>query len=122
MNLAREVLDRQVVDREGHKVGKVDDLVVELRPGHPAVVRAIEGGRGALARHMGGRLRVLATWLRRHALGPAGERPPGRVGWEHVTQIDVVVHLDCDREEAGLLVTENAIWERWISHLPWAER
>ena len=33
MQLAREVLDKEIVDRDGFKAGKVDDLLLEVRAG-----------------------------------------------------------------------------------------
>jgi sporulation protein YlmC with PRC-barrel domain len=122
MYLVREVLDEGLVDKNGHKMGKVDDLVLDLRDGQPPAVRSILSGRGALASYMWGPLRGAAAWLRRHVLGIDGDAPPTEVGWEHVTRIDVVVHLDLDREDSDLMSTENAIWKRWIAPLPRAER
>jgi sporulation protein YlmC with PRC-barrel domain len=122
MLLAREVLDKQVVDRDGHKVGKVDNIVLELREGERPVVVAIVGGHGALASELGGTAERIGAWLRRFLLGEEGTKPPSRVGWEHVTQIDVVVHLDTERSESGYMSTEDAIWKRWLRGIPWAER
>jgi sporulation protein YlmC with PRC-barrel domain len=122
MHLVKSVLDKGLVDANGNKVGKVDDLVLELRDGQPPAVRSILSGRGALAAHLWGPLRTTASWLRKNVLGVDGDAPPSEIGWEHVTQIDVVVHLDLDRENSDLMSTENAIWKRWIAPLPWAER
>jgi sporulation protein YlmC with PRC-barrel domain len=120
--LAKEVLDKGLVDRDGHKAGKVDDLILEIRDGHGPVVSTIRCGRGDLASHLGRNVEALAAWLRRHILGPEGDVPPAEIGWEHVTQIDVVVHLDLDRVQSDLIHTQNAIWARWVRRIPWAER
>lgn len=122
MHLFKDVLDKGLVDKNGHKMGKVDDLVLELRDGQPPAVRSILSGRGALASYLWAPLRATASWLRKHVLGIDGDAPPTEVGWEHVTQIDVVIHLDLDREDSDLMSTENAIWKRWIAPLPRAER
>jgi hypothetical protein len=55
-------------------------------------------------------------------LGFGDDVTPIVIDWEHVTQIDVIVHIDLERDRAGLLRSERAIWERWVSHLPWARR
>jgi hypothetical protein len=47
---------------------------------------------------------------------------PIEIGWEHVTRIDVTVHVDLDRHDGGLMRSERALWERWISRLPLANR
>ena len=51
-----ELLDRQLVDREGRLVGKVDDVEFELPddPGGLPRVTALLAGLGALANHIGG--------------------------------------------------------------------
>jgi hypothetical protein len=122
MELVREVLDHGLVDRDGFKAGKIDDLRLELRAGERPVVRALVTQHGALARHPGGVIGHLGRWLRARLLGPDAAVGPVAIDWEHVTHIDVVVHLDLDREAAGLQRDEAAIWARWIRHLPWADR
>ena len=120
MFLFRDVMDKQLVDRHGHKAGKVDDIVLEMRPGRPPAVRAIVSGRGSVAPILSSRMARTVSWLQERLLGKA--LAPAKIDWNHVTRIDVAVHLDLDRQEAHLTQTEDALWERWIRHLPWAER
>ena len=47
MELIRDILDKQLVDRRETKVGKVDGLVVELREGEPPRIVFIEIGRAS---------------------------------------------------------------------------
>ena len=122
LRLGRDVLDKEILDCAGHKGGKVDDLLLELRDGERPVVRAIVTQHGALAALLGNWVSCQATRLRRAALGFGDDVTPITVGWEHVTRIDVTVHIDLDRDQAGLQRSERAIWERWVSHLPWARR
>jgi len=122
MHLAREVLDKEILDGDGFKGGKVDDLLLELRAGEPPVVRAIITQQGALARVLGHRPARLNAWLRAWALGQGPDVTPVEIGWAHVTRIDVTVHIDLSRTDAGLLRGDTDIWERWISRLPWARR
>jgi sporulation protein YlmC with PRC-barrel domain len=121
MYLFRDVMDKQLVDRHGHKCGKVDDIVLELRSGGNPMVREIVTGHGALSSLLPEPIPRAVTWLERHVLGFSTVRP-AHVGWEHVERIDVVVRLDLDREKAGLMDTETAIWQRWIDRIPRAER
>jgi len=100
----------------------VDDLLLELRDGEPLAVRAIVTQQGALARIFGSRIARLNSWLRTRALGQGPDAAPLEIGWEHVTRIDVTIHIDLDRRTAHLLRSEEAIWERWISRLPLARR
>lgn len=115
-------MDKEIVDRDGLKCGKVDDLLFELREGERPVVRAIVTQHGALAPLLGSRISRVVAWLRALILGPGNDTEPMMIGWEHVTHIDVTVHVDLDRRDAGFLESEDAIWDRWIRHIPFAER
>jgi len=120
--LARDVLDKEILDRDGFKGGKVDDLLLELRADGPPVVRALVTQHGALARLLPGPLTRLAWGLRRTILGFAPDLAPVEIAWRHVTRIDVTVHIDLTRADAGLMRSERAVWERLISRLPLARR
>jgi sporulation protein YlmC with PRC-barrel domain len=120
MQLFGDVMDKEIVDCNGRKAGKVDDLLLDLREGRP-VVRAIITGHGSLAPLLGSKIAGLVGWFRERLLGESHSEPV-RIGWEHVTHIDVVVHLDVDRHTAGLVETDKLVWERWISRLPFSER
>lgn len=121
MFLFRDVADKQLVDCHGHKAGKVDDIMVELRPGRYPVVRAIVTGHGSARPIFPPWITRLAAWCERQILGIATDRP-AMIEWKHVSHIDVAVHIDLDRTQAGLMDTERAIWERWIKHIPGAQR
>lgn len=121
MDLFRDVMDKQVVDCDGHKIGKVDDLILQLEPGQDPIVSALVTGHGSLAPLLGGRIASVVTWFRSILLGEA-DREPDVIPWNHVSRIDVVVHLDLDRWKGGFMDTEQDIWHRWVSHLPFAER
>jgi sporulation protein YlmC with PRC-barrel domain len=122
MQLAREVLDKEIVDCDGFKAGKVDDLLLAVHAGEPPIVRAIVTQHGAVARQFGGTITRVSGWLRRRVLGFEPDVAPVEIPWEHVTRIDVTVHLDLDRHHGGLMRSEQAVWDRWISRLPWARR
>ncbi len=101
------LLDRQVVDRDGQLVGKVDD--VELSDEDPPRVVALLLGPRALGERMGGWLgRLIAGVATRlhSANGPYRARIP----YEHVAGVDTVVQLRTRRE----LLPEPAL-EEWLS-------
>lgn len=122
MQLGREILDKEILDCAGFKGGKVDDVLLELRAGKRPVVRAIVTQHGALARLLGPTLAGLGALVRARLLALGPEVTPVEIGWEHVIRIDVAVHIDLDRKTTGLMRSEEAVWERWISHLPLARR
>ena len=118
---ALELLDRQLVDRDGLLAGKVDDL--EFSPPDdgddlPTLV-AILSGLGALASHIGGRTgRWLAAVEQRLANEP--ETTPSRIPYEFVTDLGAAVHLSAVRDEL-----DSSRAERWtrdviITNIPGA--
>jgi hypothetical protein len=107
LDLARDVLDNQVVDREGTKMGRVDGLVLELRGDKPPRVDAIEMGFIVLARRMGPRFERWLDRLRRFSIRKTARQ---RVAWTKVTEVDPPrVKLDLEALE-----TPAFDWERWL--------
>jgi hypothetical protein len=86
MQLGRQVLDQQLVDRNDVNMGKVDGLVLELREGGPPRVAAILTGGHLLARRLHPRLE---TWAKRlmQSWGP-DQVEPLRIPWEKVAAAD----------------------------------
>lgn len=105
-----ELLDRQLVDREGRLVGKVDDVEFEIddEPGALPRVTALLSGLGALANHIGGDTgHALAAAERR--LAERRDRQPSRVDIALVHEIGSAIELDTDRDD---LDTNRG--ERWV--------
>ena len=106
--LIRDVLDKQLVDRQQRKMGKVDGIVVELRDGQQPRLACITVGGTTLARRLHPRLaQWLAALARRWGLGH-GE--PFRIPWSQVRDIGIDVEVDLDVEQTPVLA-----WERWLS-------
>ena len=115
-----QLLDRQLVDRDGRLAGKVDDLELELpEGGGPPVVTAILAGPGALARRIGGRLgaglEALANRLRE-----GDDRRPARVSFAVVKRIGSAVELSVPRAELETNRLEAWTRDHLIAHLPGA--
>ena len=105
-----ELLDRQLVDREGHLVGKVDDVEFDIddEPGALPHVTALCSGLGALANNLGGDTgAALAAAERR--LAERRDRQPSRVDIGMVTEIGSAIELDADREDL-----DSNRGERWV--------
>lgn len=105
MELGREILDQQLVDRSDINMGKVDGLVLELREGKPPRISAILTGGHLLARRLHPRLESLARWLTRGC--DPGQMEPMRIPWEKVMKIGVDVKVDVGADEA-------MPWEHWV--------
>jgi sporulation protein YlmC with PRC-barrel domain len=121
MDLGRHVVDKEILDCDGLRGGKVDDLLLELEgpTGHglpaPEVV-AIISGPLALARNLPRPLYWLAHQVYR-LLGVTDAHPV-EIPWERVTAIDVVVHTDVHRGDVGLSALPEAVARRLIGRLP----
>jgi len=97
MDLMRDLLDSEVVDRHKRDIGRVDGIVAELRPDGPPIVRWIElGGRTKLRRIS----RFLARWVR---------RAPCRIAWKDIRAMGRTIEVDIDAADLSALH-----WERWL--------
>jgi sporulation protein YlmC with PRC-barrel domain len=107
MELGREILDQQVIDRKSELMGKVDGIVLELRPGKPPrVARLVIGGGTAARRIHPGFAEWLLRWRRRW--GPKDDTAL-EVPWSRVRKIGIDVKVDLDAERTSALA-----WERWV--------
>jgi sporulation protein YlmC with PRC-barrel domain len=114
-----QLLDRQLIDKDGRLAGKVDDLELEIpEGGGPPVVTAILSGPGALSHRVGGRL---GAWLEAAANRlREGDRRPARVSFGLVKRIGSAVDLSVAK--AGLETERLEAWTRdhLIGRLPGA--
>ena len=116
-----ELLDRQIVDRDGNLAGKVDDLEFEF-PDDPdglPHVAAILSGLGALASHIGGDAgRWLAATERR--LTEERDRHPSRIPFTLVRTIESAVEVDAERTDLDSNRGEQWTRDVIISKIPGA--
>lgn len=119
MDLGKHVVDRGIADCNGRRTGKVDDLLLEWAEGPDGpTVAALITGPLALSRSLPRWWLRVARLLYRFC-GVDDPRPV-EIPWSHVASIDVLVHLDLDRDEAGLAPFQRAVEERFIRRLPGA--
>ena len=93
-HLVADVLDKQIVDAQKNKLGKVDGLVIVLREGKPPRVAYIECGAAVLARRLGRWCERFVLALNRR-LGVRDE-PRYRIAWSKVTKIGIEIVVDVD--------------------------
>jgi sporulation protein YlmC with PRC-barrel domain len=110
--VVHRLLDEQICDSEGKRVGRVDD--VELS-GEPPRVTALLVGDGLYARRLPRRLARLA----RRIAGPERWGSNAlRIPWEEVDDLGSTVKLRKKAEELGLGLGDDP--ERWlVRRLPW---
>jgi sporulation protein YlmC with PRC-barrel domain len=110
------LLDRQILDRDGGMVAKVDDLELTEQDGS-LTVSALLLGPGVLGPRLGGRLGawMAAVWRRLH---PAEDPRPGRIDISRVSCVDSAVHLLDSRAEIGIDGFEHWAYTKVVSRLP----
>jgi sporulation protein YlmC with PRC-barrel domain len=117
LELARDLLDKQVVDRDETKMGRVDGLVLELREGKPPRIDHLEMGSAVLARRIHPRFEHWVNALRRRI----GVQKTGRyrVPWAAVQEIvPYHVKLDIKADETPAFAWEHWLRDHVIAHIP----
>jgi sporulation protein YlmC with PRC-barrel domain len=105
--VVREILDKQVVDRNQKKMGRVDAIVLELRKGHPPRLTHLEIGPVACVSRISRRLAVWIAALERR--WKVTDVDPFQISWSQVRDIGVDVEVDCDATK-----TPTYAWEHWV--------
>jgi hypothetical protein len=108
LDLGRDLLDVQLVDREQRLIGRVDGVLLELRDGAPPRVAAMEVGLLTAVRRIHPTLAALLRRLvRRLPVRPATCRLP--LSLFRDVGVDIELDLDASRDRRLLRV------ERWLS-------
>jgi sporulation protein YlmC with PRC-barrel domain len=109
LDLARDVLDSELLDSDGKACGRVDNLDLQTGSNGELRIRALLVGPGALSP----RLPALVERLIEICIG----RPQVTVPWSEVERVDRCVRLRRRADELGL-AHWNRIVGRWIARLP----
>jgi hypothetical protein len=112
VDLGLNVLDHQLLDVEGRRCGKVDDLALEGGPGEELELTAILCGPGVW-RARGGIMGRIGSWL-----GGGGRV---RVSWEDVDGVGSHVKLRKRAEELGLGRGDDRV-RPYVEKIPGSDR
>jgi hypothetical protein len=109
MNLARELLDAQLVDSNERMLGRVDGLLLEVRPNRPPRVVAMEVGMVTAVSRINKRV---GRWLRAFAIRwlPVSWRPV-RIPLQALRDVGVDIEIEVDDATKRRLLR----LERWLS-------
>lgn len=119
MDIIRDVLDNQIVDRHQHKLGKVDGIIMELRDGEPPRLIYIEVGVTTLARRLHpGLVRWVAAIANKWG---ARQSEPLRIPWSKIQDVGIDVKVDIEAEATLALAYEKWLRENIIGRIPGAE-
>lgn len=116
MDVIRDVLDNQLVDRHQRKMGRVDGIVVELRQDQPPRLAYIEVGFPVLARRSHPRLERWAAAIQ--SKWGAKHHQPLRIPWSKVVDVGIDVKLDLEADETQALDYENWLRHHVIERIP----
>jgi hypothetical protein len=117
VDLQLQLLDRQVLDRDGRLVCKVDDLELQPGPDGMLVVTAILVGPRALGPRLGGRLGRWVMALASRLASSPGSKPP-RIPFGVVTGVHSAVDVSRTRDELAVDPLEGWVDRHFIGRLP----
>ncbi len=121
MDLVRDLLDAQLVDRNGRNIGRIDGIVLEVRAKSAPRVAALETGVIVVARRLHP---AIARWLRRLfiAISPVPLRPM-RIPPHRIRDIGVDIELDVDANaDPQFLRLEKWLRRHVVEKLPGGRR
>ena len=115
MDVATIMLDKHIVDRNGHELGRVDGIVLEVRPGEPPKLTDILIGASALGCRVNP---IVGRWVHalEHALGLGSVRPI-HVDCTRIEEIDDKIKIDLSASDTTADVVERRI-RTWLLKLP----
>lgn len=114
LDLAYRVLDAQLVDVDGRRCGRVDDIELTGAVGEELYISALLTGHGVYPSRLPKRLQRLG----RRVFGPGIlGRTILRVPWSAVEDVTVAVHLREPASELGLAAIDLDL-KRWIERVP----
>lgn len=115
IELIHDMLDKEVVDRHGREMGRVDSIVVALRPSRPPEVTAIEIGPAVLAYRVRPILGRIMSGVE-HVLG-IDEGRPLRIAFGDILGIHSHVKVDRAFGETVAAALEQRL-RAWVGALP----
>ena len=116
MKLMHDVLDQQIIDRDGHKAGKVDGIALEIRADAPPRIAYLDIGTNVLARRFSSRLERFVQRIHRRVQGDG--RKPFQIPWEKVDRLGISANVDCDCSEYSSFHLERWLRDRIITKIP----
>jgi hypothetical protein len=118
MHLVADVLDKQLMDRNGENAGRVDGIVLELREGKPPLVKCVLVSPITLLSRLSDRL---ARWYAEidRRFGP-GRGVPFRVPWSRLTPEGPTIRLDVDVESTPINAFEDYLRVTIVEKIPGA--
>ena len=118
VHLYHDVIDAQLVDRHQEKIGRVDELLLELEDGKPPRVATIVIGGAARARRVG--RWMVACHRAVHALFGQRAEHESRVPFDAVRCIADTIQLDVEADSLDSMHLERWLATHVIRRIPGA--
>jgi hypothetical protein len=117
IELIRDILDRQLIDRRGTRMGRVDGLVLRVEEGKPPRVDRFQLGFVVLARRIHPLAeRIVNAMRRRFKVRPEAVQ---EVPWDIVGEITPDhIKIDIDAYDTPAFAWERWLRDRVVTHLP----
>ena len=116
--LVRDILDNQLLDATDQNAGKVDGVVLELRPGEPTRVHYVEVGPITLLRRIN---RRLGNWYARiDARLGEGRGAPIRIPISRVILDSPSLRLDLAVDNLPVMALERWLRRHIVAKIPWS--
>ncbi len=116
MELIRDCLDKQVVDRHGHNMGRVDGLVIQFETGEQPRVAYVELGVETLASRVSF---ALARQLRKLMRSRTSEEEARyRIPWWKVVPAGIELVANVEAEKTPALRLELWLRRNIVSRIP----
>lgn len=119
MLIGFDLLDRQIIDRDGAPVGKVDDVELTYDDTGTPHVTALLMGQAALGDRIGGTLGACIAGAARSLSGSL-DRPPMRISIDLVAHIGSAVNLSVNRALLPDPPLETWLRDHLIQRIPGA--
>lgn len=118
MDLVRDVLDKEIGDRRGAPIGRIDGIVMQIDGDAQPRIVAIEVGSVAQVRRLGPRI---GRWMERWAQRWGRMKPnPYRFDWSALKPHERTFRVDVLASEVETRAWERSLREHVIDHIPGA--
>jgi hypothetical protein len=107
MDLVRDVLDKQLLDKRGQRLGRVDGILMIVEDDQQPRIAYVEAGSVTQGYRIGQRV---GDWVKRLARRWGKMHPnPYRIAWSALTHDERGFRVDIDMATIPTLE-----WERWL--------
>jgi len=116
MDVFRDLLDKQIVDSKGNRLGKVDGIVMMVPGRGKPRLHALETGSAVLARRLGRRAHKLVDRFERWVGGK--KSAPFRIPWSEIKNVGQDIDVETDLESTPLHARQEWLRRRVIRFIP----